>query len=107
MGDRQFLYDPIRRFPTPEGRRSGSGNRPLAQVDPFADADIRATVIQLAGEEATVSYLDPATWDADNNRIICASSIGFGRLRDLVGHRLAAEGVSIALESRDARRMAA
>lgn len=107
MGDRQFLYDSIRRFPTPEGRRSGGGHRPLAQVGPFVQADIRATVIRLAGEGATVSYLDPATWDPDNNRIVCASSIGFGRLRDLVGHSLAAKGVSIALEPRDARRIAA
>ena len=107
MGDRQFLYDSIRRLPTPEGRRSGSGDRPLAQVDPFADADIRATVILLAGEEATVSYLDPASWDADNNRIVCASPMGFGRLCGLVGDPLAAKGVSIALEPRNARLMAA
>ncbi len=107
MGDRQSLYDSTRRLPTPEGRRSGSGNRPLAQVDPFADADIRATVIRLAGEEATVSYLDPATWDADNNRIVCASPMGFGRLRGLVGDPLAAKGVSIALEPRNARLIAA
>ena len=52
--DRQSLYDSIRRFPTPEGRRSGSGNRPLAQIAPFAETGIRATVIQLAGEAATV-----------------------------------------------------
>lgn len=107
MGDRQFLYDSIKRFPTPEGRRSGGGHRPLAQVGPFAQADIRASVIRLAGEGATVSYLDPATWDAVNNRIVCASSTGFARLRDLVGRPLAAKGVSIVLEPRDARRMAA
>lgn len=107
MDVRQYLYDPIKRFPTPEGRRSGSGNGPLAQVDPFAEADIRATVIRLAGEEATVSYLDPATWDADNNRIVCASPMGFGRLCGLVGDPLAAKGVSIALEPRHARLMAA
>ncbi|WP_312780574.1 hypothetical protein [Brevundimonas sp.] len=107
MDDRRILYDSIRRFPAPEGRRSGSANRPLAKVDPFAEADIRATVIRLAGEEATVSYLDPAAWDADNNRIVCASSTGFARLRDLVERPLAAKGVSIALELSDAGRMAA
>lgn len=107
MDVRQYLYDPIRRFPPPEGRRSGSGNWPLAQIRPFAQADIRAVVIQLAGEGATVSYLDPAAWDADNNRIVCGSPIGFGRLCDLVGDPLAAKGISIALEPRDAKRMAA
>lgn len=107
MDDRQFLYDPIRRFPPPEGRRSGRGNRPLAQVAHFEQADIRAAVIRLAGEGATVSYLDPATWDPDNNRIVCASSIGFGRLRDLVGPPLAAKGVSIAFERRGASSLAA
>lgn len=107
MGDRQFLYDSIRRFPTPECQRPGSGDGPLAQVGPFAQADIRAAVIRLAGEGATVSYLDPAAWDADSNRIVCTSSTGFARLRDLVGRPLAARGVSIALEPRDASRMAA
>ena len=107
MDVRQYLYDPIRRFPTPEARGSGSGNRPLAKIGPFEQTDIRAAVIRLAGEEATVSYLDPAAWDADNNRIVCASSTGFARLRDLVERPLAAKGVSIALELSDAGRMAA
>lgn len=107
MDVRQYLYDPIKRFPTPESRKSASGNRSLAQVDPFAQADIRATVIRLAGEGAAVSYLDPAAWDPDNNRIVCTSPIGYGRLRDLVGQRLAVSGVSITLEPRDANRIAA
>lgn len=106
-GDRQSLYDPINRSPTPKGRTSGDRDGYLATVSPFAQADIRAAVMRLAGEGATVSYLDPAAWDADNNCIICASSIGFGRLRDLVGPPLAAKGVSIALAAQETRRIAA
>lgn len=107
MDVRQYLYDPIRRFPTPESRRAGSGDRALAQIAPFAEADIRAAVIRLAGEGATVSYLDPATWDADGNRIVCTSSWGFHKLCDLVGRPLAAKGVSIDLQPRDGGQMAA
>ena len=107
MDVRQYLYDPIKRFPTPECRRAGSGVRALARIAPFAEADIRAAVIRLAGVGATVSYLDPATWDPHGNRIVCTSSIGFKNLCNLVELPLAAMGVSIELEARDARRMAA
>ena len=107
IGVRQFLYDPIRRFPPLESRRPSGGEGTLARVGPFAQSDIREAVIRIAGEGATVSYLDPAAWDADSNRIVCTSSTGFARLLDLVGRPLAAKGVSIALQPRDAGRMAA
>lgn len=107
MDVRQYLYDPIRRFPTPEGRKAGSRNRPLAQITPFAEAGIRAAVTHLAGEAATVSYLDSAIWDADENRIVCTSPTGFRKLCNLVERPLAARGVSIVLEARAVRRMAA
>lgn len=107
MDDRRILYDPIRRFPTPEGRRSGSENRRLAQIAPFAETSIRAVVTRLAGEAATVSYLDSANWDAGENRIVCTSHTGFRKLCALVERPLAARGVSIVLEARDVARMAA
>ena len=107
MDVRQYLYDPIRRFPTPESRKSGSGNRPLAQIAPFAETGIRAVVTRLAGEAATVSYLDSAIWDAGENRIVCTSPTGFRKLCSLVGRPLAAMDVSIVLDARGVGRMAA
>ncbi|MGO4410637.1 MULTISPECIES: hypothetical protein [unclassified Brevundimonas] len=107
MGVRQFLYEPINRFPPPERRRPSSGEGKLASVDPFSQADIRETVSRLLGEGRTISYLDPAAWDADGHRIICRSSIGFTRLQELVGTALAAKGVSIAFRPREAGHMAA
>lgn len=77
-----------------------SGNRPLAQIGQFEPADIRAAVIRLAGEGATASYFDSVAWATDNNRIVCASLMGFNRLCDLGGDPLAAKGVSIAFEPR-------
>lgn len=107
MDVRQYHYDPIKRFSTPEGRRSGMGNRPLAQIGPFEQADVRAAVVRLAGEPATVSYLDTAIWDASESRIVCTSPTGFRKLCILVERHLAARGVSIVLEARGVERMAA
>ncbi len=107
MGVRQSLYEPIIRFPPPEKRRQNGGEGRLAQMAPLAQTDIRETVSRIVGEGATVSYLDPAVWDADGHRIVCSSATGYARLRDLVGSRLAAKGVSIALQPRPASQIAA
>jgi len=61
----------------------------------------------IAGEGATISYLDPARWDADDSSIICSSATGFARLRDLAGKPLAAMGVSITLQAGSIGRLAA
>lgn len=79
----------------------------LARVIPFAQADIREAVVQIAGEGAAVSYLDRARWEPDERRILCTSATAFARLKDLVGSRLAARGVSIALQPCEAKRLAA
>lgn len=105
-GDRQYLYDPIKKFRA-ESRRPDSGAATLARVNPFAQAEIRQTVVQIAGEGAAVSYLDRARWEPDERRILCTSPIAFTRLNDLVGRPLAARGVSIALEPRETQQLAA
>lgn len=106
-GDRQYLYEPIKRFRAAESRRPDSGGATLARVIPFAQAEIRRTVVQIAGEGAAVSYLDRARWEPDERRILCTSPIAFNRLTDLVGEPLAARGVSIALQPCGARQLAA
>ncbi|MNH83265.1 hypothetical protein D3C73_356600 [compost metagenome] len=107
MDVRQYLYDPIRRFPPPEARRSRGEEVTPARIVPFEHLGIRERVIGIAGEGATISYLDPASWDADGSSIVCTSATGFGRLRDLVGRPLAAMGVSITLRASDIGRLAA
>lgn len=97
-GDRQSLYEPI--------KRSGAAGTP-ARVAPFAHADIRQAVVQIAGEGAAVSYLDHARWEPDERRILCTSQTAFARLKDLVGRPLAAKGVSIALQPCGPRQLAA
>lgn len=106
-GDRQYLYEPIKRFRAAESRRPDSGAATLARVIPFAQAEIRRTVVQIAGEGAAVSYLDRARWEPDERRILCTSPIAFTRLTDLVGRPLAARGVSIALQPCGAQQLAA
>lgn len=64
-------------------------------------------MIGIAGEGATISYLDPAEWDAGGSSIVCTSATGFARLRDLVGEPLAAMGVSITLRAGGLGRLAA
>lgn len=97
-GVRRFLYEPINRFRAAESRRPDGGVGTPARLIPFAQADIRQAVVQIAGEGAAVSYLDRARWEPDERRILCTSPIAFTRLTNLVGEPLAARGVSIALQ---------
>ena len=106
-GDRQYLYEPIKRFRAAESRRPDSGATTPAQLIPFAQADIRQAVVQIAGEDAAVSYLDRARWEPDERRILCTSPTAFARLKDRVGEPLAARGVSIALQPCGTRQLAA
>ena len=96
-GVRRFLYEPINRFRAAESRRPDSGATTPARLIPFAQADIRQAVVQIAGEDTAVSYLDRARWEPDERRILCSSPTAFARLKDRVGGPLAARGVSIAL----------
>ena len=97
MGVRQSLYEPVNKFRTAESRRPDSGATTPARLIPFAQADIRPAVVQIAGEDTAVSYLDRARWEPDERRILCTSPTAFARLKDRVGGPLAARGVSIAL----------
>ncbi|WP_420477656.1 helix-turn-helix domain-containing protein [Brevundimonas sp. FT23028] len=91
MGVRQFLYDPIRKFPAPAPRSTGPSMRPR-----FPCADLRRLVVSLGGEGAAVSYLDQAGWDPVDNRILCASDTAVTRLTELAGRLLRERGVSLA-----------
>lgn len=106
-GGRQYHYDPIKRYRAAENRRPDGGAETPARLVPFAQADIRQTVVQIAGEGAAVSYLDHARWEPNDRRILCSSRTAFDRLKDLVGSPLAARGVSIALQPREQSRLAA
>lgn len=106
-GDRQYLYDPIKRFRDVESRRPDGGAGTPARLIPFAQNEIRQAVVQIAGEGAAVSYLDHARWEPDERRILCTSQTAFARLKDLVGRPLAAKGVSIALQPCGPRQLAA
>ena len=106
-GDRQYLYEPIKRFRAAESRRPDGGAGTPARLIPFAQAGIRQAVVQIAGEGAAVSYLDHARWEPDERRILCTSQTAFARLKDLVGRPLAAKGVSIALQPCGPRQLAA
>lgn len=91
MDVRQYLYDPIRRNPAPP--------RPApkpADVVPFPCSEIREAVVEVAGELATISYLDQAAWDPDSQRILCRSTLASSRLQDLAGRHLACRGITIA-----------
>ncbi|WP_046651716.1 hypothetical protein [Brevundimonas diminuta] len=105
--DRQYLYDPIKRFRVATNGQAGGGAGKPARGAPFVQADIRQAVVQIVGEAATVSYLDRARWEPDGQRIVCSSPTAFGRLKDLVGRPLAKRGVSIALQTCEATRLAA
>ncbi|NWE51216.1 hypothetical protein [Brevundimonas sp. P7753] len=107
MDVRQYLYDPIKKFPTQQSRRSCSEEVTPARIIPFEHSGIRERVMGIAGEGATISYLDPARWDADGSSIVCTSATGFARLRDLAGKPLAAIGVSITLQAGSVGRLAA
>ncbi len=91
---RQSLYEPIKEFTPP--RQVASPRR--ARPGPFEAPDIRNEIVGIAGEAAAISYLDPATWDAAANRIICRSQTGFTRLRALAGRALETRGVTIVWE---------
>ncbi|KQP48187.1 hypothetical protein ASF31_02285 [Brevundimonas sp. Leaf280] len=106
-GDRQYLYEPISNFRAAESRRHDVGAGTPARLLPFAQADIRKAVVQIAGEGAAVSYLDHARWEPDERRILCSSATAFARLKDLVGRPLATRGVSIALQPCEPRQLAA
>lgn len=106
-GDRQYLYEPIKRFRAAENRRPDGGAGTPAQLVPFAQTEIRKAVVQIAGEGAAVSYLDHARWEPDERRILCTSPTAFARLKDLVGRPLATRGVSIALQACGPRQLAA
>lgn len=105
--DRQYLYDPIKRFRVAANRRPDGDEGTPARAAPFVQADIRQAVVRIAGEGAAVSYLDRARWEPDGQRIVCTSPTAFARLKDLVGRPLAERGVSIALAACEARRLAA
>lgn len=107
MGVRQSLYEPVNKFRTAENRQpSGRAGTP-ALVTPFAQAEVRQAVVQIAGEDAAVSYLDRAMWEPDQRRILCTSPMAFTRLKERVGQPLAASGISIALQPRKTEQMAA
>ncbi|WP_295226103.1 hypothetical protein [uncultured Brevundimonas sp.] len=106
-GDRQYLYEPVKRLRAAESRRPDGGTGTPARLIPFAQTDIRQTVVQIAGEGAAVSYLDHARWEPDERRILCTSPTAFARLKDLVGRPLAARGVSIGLQPRGPEQLAA
>jgi hypothetical protein len=106
-GDRQYLYEPIKRFRAAESRRPDGGAGTPARLIPFAQAGIRQAVVQIVGEGAAVSYLDHARWEPDERRILCTSQTAFARLKDLVGRPLAAKGVSIALQPCGPQQLAA
>lgn len=91
MGVRQFLYDPIRKFPAPAPRSTAPSMRRR-----FPYADLRHLVVSLGGEGAAASYLDPASWDPVDNRILCASDTAVTRLTELAGRLLRERGVSLA-----------
>lgn len=95
MDVRQYLYDPIRRFPTPERRQAVHP----ASVMPFPCHDIRQMVVALGGEAAAISYLDQANWDPVGRQILCRSTIASCRLQALAGKWLAETGVTIDLLS--------
>lgn len=88
---RQSLYEPIKESSPPRQ----IANPVRARPGPFEAPEIRNEIVGIAGEAATISYLDPATWDAAANRIICRSQTGFTRLRALAGKALGARGVTI------------
>ena len=48
-GDRQSLYEPIKRFRAAESRRPDGGAGTPARLIPFAQTDIRQAVVQIAG----------------------------------------------------------
>lgn len=106
-GDRQYLYEPIKRIRAAESRRPDGGVGTPARLIPFAQADIRQAVVKIAGEDAAVSYLDHARWEPDERRILCTSRTAFARLKDRVGGPLAARGVSIALQPFSPQQLAA
>lgn len=93
MGVREFLYDPIRKFPAP-------APAPRATVPSirrrFPCADLRQLVVSLGGEGAAASYLDQASWDPVDSRILCASDTAVTRLTELAGRLLRERGVSLA-----------
>lgn len=105
MGVRQSLYDSIRK---PPARQRGPEVPPAVAVQ-FPCPDVRQTVVSLAGEAATISYLDQATWDPAAQQILCRSDTATTRLRALAGERLAGRGITIARQSASAvpSRMAA
>lgn len=90
---RQYLYDPIRKI---AGVKATTA-RP-AVIAPFPEPALRDRVIQIAGVNAAISYLDPARWDAREKRIVCKSRIGFSRLQEIAGRVLEAAGVTIILD---------
>lgn len=95
MGVRQFLYDPIRKFPAPAPAPAPRATVPSMRRR-FPCADLRQLVVSLGGEGAAASYLDQASWDPVDNRILCASDTAVSRLTELAGRLLRERGVSLA-----------
>lgn len=93
MGVRQFLYDPIRKFPA--AAPAPRATSPLTRQR-FPCSDLRLIVVSLGGEGAAMSYLDQARWDPAARRILCASDTATTRLAQLAGKQLAERGVTIA-----------
>lgn len=107
IDDRQYLYDPIKRFRAAANRWPDGDTGTPTRAASFVQAHIRQTVVLIAGEGAAVSYLDRARWEPDSQRIVCTSPTAFARLKDLVGRPLAERGVPIALQTGEAKLLAA
>ena len=91
MDVRQFLYDPIRKFP------ARAQSRPLPETHRrFPCSELRQLVVLLGGEEAAISYLDQASWDPVAKQILCASDTAVVRLNKLAGKLLRDRGISLA-----------
>jgi len=72
----------------------------------FLDQQVRKAVVVVAGEDAVVSYLDTARWDAAKRTIVCRSPTGHSRLIERAGKTLSGIGVRIVLDASRFERLA-